>query len=216
MVKLSSYNHTFLPYKNIHAGKSGILFAPGPSLDKWRIINRNEVHLGLSWVLKRKDILENLDYFFFGSGYHYVKNIGSYNDGAKFYRERVKAIHPSVKKFASCYRDGKPTGEGNITPEAALEIDATPFDCQIPNASSEFIAEIDMYMMLGLSIVFPALQFMLYTGLSTIRLVGCDNGGDHAYMWNKVQQFIDVEYPNTKIISIDPVTLKGIFIDEYP
>ena len=33
--------------------------------------------------------------------------------------------------------------------------------------------------------------------------------------WKKLKEFADEKYPNTEIISVNPVGLKGLFKDEY-
>ena len=84
--------------------------------------------------------------------------------------------------------------------------------------------------------VFSALQFALYTNPKTIYIVGCDcsaeghfykefttkfvskNTTDLSYQkksWNSFKQFVNTMYPNTEIISVNPVGLKGMFKDVY-
>ena len=80
------------------------------------------------------------------------------------------------------------------------------------------------------SIVFPALQFALWTHPKRIYLVGCDcttNGysydkKDKNFLpvntiietYKKFKQFAQKYYPDVEIISINPVGLKGLFKDE--
>jgi len=80
------------------------------------------------------------------------------------------------------------------------------------------------------SVVFPAMIFALFTQPAKIYLVGCDvtNGG-YFYSddvnnleikivlegWVRVRDLQKIHYPNTEIISINPVGLKGMFTDEY-
>ena len=76
--------------------------------------------------------------------------------------------------------------------------------------------------------VFSALQFALYTNPRAIKLVGFDCGNGHAFKkdnktnfdyqlqsWMVVKQYLLSEFPMLKIISINPVGLKGLFLDEY-
>jgi hypothetical protein len=214
MIKKTRYNKGFLSFKNIHAGKTGVLIAPGPSLCRWTS-DSNTINVGLSWVVNRPDIVNDLKYFFFGSGYHYTYAFGSCKDGDEVYREKINNLPDTIQKFASSYRNSELTGYGNITPDSAIEINAIPFDCQTPNNNSVFTKDIDDNMILGMTIVFPAIQFMLYTGLNKIFLVGCDHGGNFLNKWYEFKNFADIEYPDTRIISINPVALKGLFIDEY-
>ena len=212
------YNKGFLNYKNIHRGKTGILFAPGPSIKKYKSIidDTESVNLGLSWIFREKEILKKLNYYFFGSGYHYVAGTYQTSPEVDDYREKINSIDSKVQKFSSVYREGVPTGLGNITPEASEEINAIPFDCQSPHGHQNFITDIDSYRIFGLSIIFPALQFMLYTGLSKIYLAGVDADiGNLSQKWKQAKDFIDSSYSNTKIISINPVGLKGYFEDVY-
>ena len=214
----TSYNNAFLNYKNIYDGRTGILFAPGPSIKKYKpLFDEGEsINVGLSWIFEQKEIFDKLDYYFFGSGYHYIAGTNQTSPEVDSYRKIVESIDPKIQKFASVYREGVPTGLGNITPEAANSINAIPFDCQSPHGHQNFIKEIDKYRIFGLSIIFPALQFMLYTGLSKIYLAGVDaNRGSLPAAWSQARDFINETYPNTKIISINPVALKGYFEDEY-
>lgn len=87
------------------------------------------------------------------------------------------------------------------------------------------------------SIAFPALQFILYTNPSKIYIAGCDTNANGHFsnkglndkqigfykndqadvnnllkkQWAEFKLFRDIYYPDTKIISINPVGLKGLF-----
>ena len=77
--------------------------------------------------------------------------------------------------------------------------------------------------------VFSAMQFIFYTNPKRIFLIGCDCSNGHAFKtpeafdlyntqkqgWLKVKEFRDNYYPNTEIISVNPVGLKGVFRDVY-
>jgi len=89
---------------------------------------------------------------------------------------------------------------------------------------------------------FHALQFLLYTGVAHIVLVGQDLGGGYYHevshggaaaaeehrgtirngkemksqsrMWKVAMQFAKVEYPHVKITLVNPAGLKGVVLDE--
>ena len=76
------------------------------------------------------------------------------------------------------------------------------------------------------SIVFPALQFALWTNPKRIYIVGCDcsNTGHFdksksdnlSYLihpWKIFKEFVQIYYPETEIISVNPVGLRGLFTD---
>ena len=77
------------------------------------------------------------------------------------------------------------------------------------------------------SIVFPAMQFILWTNPKRIYIVGCDcNTSGHFNLqknnlntekvidgWIKMKEFARIHYPDTEIISVNPKGLKGLFKD---
>ena len=87
----------------------------------------------------------------------------------------------------------------------------------------------------GLTVVFSALHFALYTYPSKIYLVGCDISSEGYYDgtvdkstlintakanelkedYKLMKEFAGLHYPETEIISVNPVGLKGIFKEIY-
>ncbi len=81
------------------------------------------------------------------------------------------------------------------------------------------------------SVALPSVQFALWTNPKKIYIVGCDCtlGGyfDNQPQeldfntqliiegWEKIKEFRDIYYPETEIISVNPVGLKGLFKDVY-
>ena len=81
------------------------------------------------------------------------------------------------------------------------------------------------------TVVHPALHFALYTNARAIYLIGCDTSNNGYFGKTRVQAkfdpqiliegyekfkiFRDRHFPKTKIISVNPVALKGIFEDVY-
>ena len=91
-----------------------------------------------------------------------------------------------------------------------------------------FNTEIDKtWLVDGDSSTFSAMQFALFTNPKRIYLVGCDcssgyydgKGGNNAApfieVWKELKKFADIYYPETEIISVNPVGLKGLFTDLY-
>ena len=83
------------------------------------------------------------------------------------------------------------------------------------------------------SIAFPAAQFALWTNPKRIYLVGCDCTTNGHFVksnlkpkdelgvpfviqgWKKFKNFANRYYPDTEIICVNPVGLKGVFKDLY-
>lgn len=76
--------------------------------------------------------------------------------------------------------------------------------------------------------VFSALQFALYTNPSKIMLVGFDCGIGHAFKdksrenfdyqlesWKLIKKYIDSNWKEIEVVSVNPVALKGLFNDIY-
>ena len=93
------------------------------------------------------------------------------------------------------------------------------------------------------NIALEAMQIILYTNPKRIYLVGCDASASGHYTekgvskkqkdvnekdlklgvsndkviacWHRLKDFIQANYPDIEIVSVNPVGLKGIFIDSY-
>ena len=208
----ATHNEHLKKFKDFHKNQSAILFATGPTIEKYQPFDGSQdcIKIGINSICDNQDLLFGLDYYFFGSGY--------YKEPRK---SRVDNIPSDIIKFGACYEHGSPTGRGNIHPDDCLKIGAIPFE----NNLTYFSNEISKYAMLGHSIVFPAIQFTLYTGVSTVYLVGCDCGfsegpvtsGDPELLhwWSTFKEFKEKYYSDVKIISINPVSLKGYFEDAF-
>ena len=206
----ATYNKPLKKFKDMHKDKSAILFATGPTLKEYNPFEGSQecIKVGVNSICDNQNILSELDYFFFGSGYYIEPR-----------KSRVDNISKDVTKFCASYENGGVTGRTNIHPDDCLKTGGTP----IENNLSYFSNDISEYAMLGHSIVFPAIQFILYTGVSTIYLVGCDCGysegsvvsGDAHLLewWSNFKDFKEKYYSNVRIISINPVSLKGYFED---
>ena len=100
----------------------------------------------------------------------------------------------------------------NFVPEFVMDISSQPLGC------------------CG-SVAFPAMQFILWTNPKRIYLVGCDCsnahydntplGDNHTSLsfliepWKNFKNFAQRYYPETEIICVNPVGLKGIFKEVY-
>ena len=164
-------------------------------------------HIGVNTAFKREGI--NLDYYFLG---HYIPDLCA----------DLKQ-HDFIK-FITYYDE---------FPEYIIEENqARRYFINYP--SKEIHADIEYYPLMGSgSIIFSAIQFAMYTRPQKIFLVGCDcaaNGHfgtveDRHYLesavdiwmdgYKRLKRFSAQYYPDTEIISINPVGLKGMFRDVY-
>ena len=210
----SKFNKNLSQFKDIHQGKSAIIFATGPTIKQYTPFEGSEecIKIGLNRIYDYSEILKTLDYYYYGSHYYIDSD----------HRNKIDNICNSFKftTLASAYEEGQSheiIGRGNITPERALELGSIPFE----NNLREFSYDIAKYSTLGHSIVFPPLQHILYMGVNKLYLVGCDggftNGVDSGsqellFWWKEFTKFKNQYYPQTEIISINPVSLKGWFL----
>jgi hypothetical protein len=211
----STYNKDLKRFKNIHKGESAIVFATGSTINDYEPFEGSEkcIKFGLNRIYKYKNLLEDLDYYFFGSHYYVDEE----------HRNNVNSVCENYDfiKFASAYEEGRSHGDigrGNISPEDAITLGAIPFE----NNLSHFTNDVSKYATLGHSIVFPPLQILLYMGISTLYLVGTDGGftvgtqsGDShlLQLWSQFKTFKEQYYKDVRIVSINPVSLQGWFED---
>ena len=215
----TSYNlhqQIFPKYKNINAGKDVVLIATGPSLKHFVPIE-NAVYVGVNKAFMYDKV--KFDYLFLQDFAYpteeYIDDFINYNK-------------ETTKKFIgylNCFRL-----KNNIIPEkysycANVEryyiLDPSKRDYLTFDISTEPLADFG-------SIIFPAMQFICWTNPKRIYVVGCDctNSGyynnssltknplnvDRVILgWNKIKEFGRIYYPDTEIISVNPVGLKGLF-----
>lgn len=219
------HQSTFLPFKRIHEGENVVLVASGVSAEKYEVMD-NVKHVGVNRSFQINNYAIPMDYIFIqdfsGKTPEYIDDLDNYRpwDCVKFYGltmewsyspQRTIPESHAIKAKALRYR----TDWANIKshkPQFAYDISTQPLGC------------------FG-SVVFPALQFILWTYPKRIYLVGCDcttsgyayDKNDKNYLdtvrvinsYREFKLFAHKYYPDIEIVSINPVGLKGVFKDEY-
>ncbi len=214
-------------YRNAYRGKDLAVVATGPTLKEYQF-QEELIHIGVNFAPLRKDI--KFDFLF-------LQELG---DG-RFDYERTQRIYSSVKdakimlgKFSRrdpSYRNG--------IPEEFLESisNVERYYVSTSSTTEPIRQDICRYPLTDcFSAVFPAIHFALFTYPRKLYLIGCDvSGGNHFYAddegekgnwlvetadrlklgYIKMKRFAELYYPETEIISINPVGLKGLFQDEY-
>lgn len=202
----------FSEFKGCHRGKSVAVVATGPTMKFYSPLDE-VIHIGMKQGFKRQDI--KLKFYFCGN---YVPEWCGELKNYDF-----------IKFFAQ----GKNMDGSNIEfPEFFIEENNGRrfFHTWV---GREIYMDIAYYPLMGYcSIVFPALHFALYTRPKRILLVGCDCSGAGHFdgttgeradrdipLWldgyRRLKVFVANHYPDTEIISVNPVGLKGMFHDVY-
>ncbi len=213
-----THKASFLEFKYCHTGKSVVIVATGPSMKYYKQLP-GMPHIGVNAAFKNENI--KLDYYFTTDyenrngwfqdlkNYDFIKFFGQYSNG--IFRDRFQIPEQIVQEnHARKFFQGAPSEDIHIN--------------------------IEYYPLMGFySIAFQALHFALYTNAKNIYLVGCDCSADGYFdgtkqiadvtqpggipIWvkgyQKLKEFAERFYPETEIISINPVGLKGLFRDVY-
>lgn len=221
------HEKTFLPYKNAFSGKDVVLVCPGPSA-KGYVPLPECLHVGVNGAIYLKNI--RLDYLFIQDytrrqkrNEHLVEDALTYigAECKKFFglfpQQRARDLQPSfIDRIPLRYFD-RPDVSRYILEDMPLHNFA--YDLSIEPVG-DFCAT-----------PFSALQFIFYAHPKRLYLVGwdCTDAG-YAYasqagerqqatyqsdiMKDYVVPFAATNYPDTEIISINPVGLRGMFQDE--
>lgn len=212
------HSQVFTKYKNCHAGQDIVLIATGPSLSKFEPI-KDAIYIGVNRAFEYDKV--KFDYIFIHDNSfptaEYIDRLNNYSGN-------------NVKKFYGICSDY------GMLPCTISESNAIKGNAERYYLHSEKSKNIPTYNIASeaffnsSSVVFPAIQFALWTNPKRIYLVGCDTTQNGYYNnnlknvlktkniyrgWQKVKEFANVFYPETEIISINPVRLKGIFTDTY-
>ena len=214
------HTETFSRFKNINAGKNVVIICTGPSLNDFNLIN-DAVYIGVNKAFAYDKV--KLDYLFMQD---YICS-----------KEYINQSFPYKNKNLVRFYGIEPTGiiEDFVIPESiAIRHNALRYYCHascsktpdLPDTFAYDLCSEELYSK-G-STVFGAVQFALWTNPKRIYLVGCDcsdaghfdntksvdlkNLIEH---WQNLKWFISIYYPETEIISVNPVGLKGLFHDVY-
>ncbi|GHV23597.1 hypothetical protein AGMMS49959_17130 [Planctomycetales bacterium] len=211
---------TFGEYKNKFAGKDVALIATGPTLKNFKPIE-NAVYVGVNRAFKYDKV--KMDFLFMADygGLDYIEDACAY-PATKFYgilRQNifeVNARSPIIPESIAIRHKAK-----------RYYINAV-HDCLIQK-DLDFVYDITAGALTCYgSIVFPAMQFILWTNPQRIYLVGCDCSAAGQFNdskpnilgidcvmrgWRRMKEFATTFYPETEIISVNPVGLKGLFRD---
>lgn len=211
-------SEAFSKYKNIYSGKEIAIIAAGPSLEKY-VPLENTINISVNGAFLHEKIKS--DYIFM-IDYMAVKdyiekaNEEPYTNIPKFYGLVPESIY-GFKEFKL-----------PVIPESiAIRHNASRFYAYLNRSGKTYFQrEIDKNWLDGNGgIAFSAAQFALFTNPKKIYLVGCDctagyfnskKGNSNYHLvsyWKKFKDFANLYYPETEIISINPVRLKGLFKD---
>lgn len=224
-IKVSKFNGHLEKFRNIHEGKEGMILIAAPSfLDRWKgkpdIPEYDTCIKGTMnrMISSNPIVAKDADYYFFGSWYNrdmeYQKQVNQF------------LSESNCTKFGSAYENGwshKDIARGNVYPDQCKELGVNPFE----NNDAHWSNDISKFCLFGFSIIFPVVQIFLYMGFDVIYLVGADCGytleNEPAFdaalvsIWGSFKNWYQNEekYKHVKIVSINPVALKGMFDDRF-
>ncbi|MCL2484583.1 MAG: methyltransferase domain-containing protein [Endomicrobia bacterium] len=214
----SLHRRVFPKYQNINYGKDVVLVATGPSLNEYIPI-KDAVHIGVNRAFRFEKV--KFDYLFAqdysGPTKDWIKDFIEYDNA---YTKKFLGILPYTGTEIDKY-----IIPGSICIGTNIERYYVN-DCNTERFTYDISQEAfgDSY-----SVAFPVMQFILWTNPKRIYLVGCDTsssghfdkGANSLFInrvlngWDRLKKFADVYYPDTEIISINPIGLKGLFKDIY-
>ncbi len=205
----------FPKYHNIFMNQDVAVVGAGPTLQNYLPLD-NTIHIGVNRTFLYNKI--KFDFLFvqdYGAAKHYL------DDFVKYDCHKFLGISSNDKICIPEYFYNLPNIEGYYT--------QYPFSGFFTDISQNPLGDYA-------SIIFPALNFALYTHPRRIYLVGCDcnlNGyfnnekmqmpdnilksclSHNKRGWNDFKQFVQYHYPDIEVISVNPVGLKGMFHDMY-
>jgi hypothetical protein len=227
---------TFDQYRDRNRSKDIVLVASGPTLRFYTELKPAE-HIGVNSVAHWEQS-DELDYYFvqdFSIGIAGIREraMSMYDAVANKRCERFVGV--SIVPATRCvYLPDSMIGQMNCRKYFTLP----PIDASIEEITIHSDIRYNPLMDLH-SVVFPAFHFALFTNPRRVYLVGCDASHLGKYYrdddvpnvmvaikqleddcilpraWKRAKAFADLHYPQTEIISINPVGLKGLFKDEY-
>lgn len=231
-------NHeTFSPFKNFCKNKELVVCGAGPSLKDYVPI-KDAVHIALN----RAFLFDKVDFdFIYAQDFNGIKMI---QDELAAYRPEAcaKFFGTQDDRNLPVYQSNIPF---HLVEKCNARLFVTNYFAIDNLWESKFIYNIDSsaistFTNVGLSVM----QFALWMNPKRIYLVGIDASGNHFTQqglsmeekieeeqritamwetdrertrkkWEECKLFASIYYPETEIVSVNPVGLKGVFRDEY-
>ena len=211
------HQKVFPQYKNIHNGQEMALICTGPTLKYFEGM-KDLIYVGCNAACKYDKL--KLDYLF----------MQDYEACIKYIYDLPENFIKNCKLFYGYTTEYNPESLKVIPEDIAIKHGAQRYYtdwANIRNFKPEFVCDISTQPLCCFgTVAFPAIQFIFWTNPKRIYLVGCDcstghydgTAGDVRYLIKRYQflkSFAQRYYPETEIISVNPVGLKGMFRDVY-
>lgn len=220
------HQKNFAHYKNLYNGKEVVVCGAGPSLQYYNQLPEC-IHVATNRAFLYDKVKFNYIFTQDWIGIQHLQEelINYKGDNCIKFFGTQNGCHTEIpESFAIKCNAQRFNTDGEFWPTAkfAVDISTNPF--------GNFH-----------TIVLSALQFVLYTNPKRIYIVGCDSVPSghfnslneseadktkqialqqrfHDAMfkdWQRFKNFVQVYYPDTEIISVNPIKLKGLFRDVY-
>lgn len=225
------HQKTFPQFKNACAGKKIVICGAGPTLKKYKPI-QGAVHIALN----RSFLFDKVDFdYIFAQDWDGIKMV---QQELIDYRP-----DKCVKLLGCYQvQNPKAIPESFVIDSRALRFNIDSY-IYGNGFKSKFVKDIEYRCLGGMpNVGLSVMQFALYMNPSELYIVGCDQSGAHfangnnnaqqaaaekkiiekewtewhdmlINKWKELKSFASTYYPNTKIISVNPVVLRGIFED---
>lgn len=206
---------SFSEFRACNKGKTVVVVGTGPTLSYYNQIE-GALHIGVNSSFLKDDLA--LDYYFL---LHYELE----------WCKKLKDYH-----FIKFFNINRRFDSKDQFPEQFIEENnGRRFFSMSDVPGVQIHTNLECYPLMGFeSIIFRAIHFALFTMPERIIFVGCDcSKAGHfdlppeeayemdryisAWMigYREVKKFASFHYPNTELISLNPVGLKGLFRDMY-
>ena len=216
------------PFQGKHAGQKALVVCPGPTLKAFSLASNYDDHdvtVGFNGVIFTDFVkTHGLDYFFLqdtGRGIHAAPDTAFYKRV-----EEYTSFKPRIQTFYGMFQ----TNNIGPTDQESEYAGALRYESEYPACHDliPLVKDVGTFMFGGsCSVAMSALQFILYTGVTNIQLVGCDVttgiyawdkvvGGQESVntqllrMWQTVPSFLARYYPDVRVEVIPPVGLKDL------
>jgi len=216
------HSEVFKGYEGYYRNRDVVIVGTAPSVKKYTPIE-GAIHIGVNRAWLRDDI--DFEYLFTTDPYLNITK-----DEMNKIQERVGKIFVGkyFRRVTDAYYDNM---QGYIVNDSKVVRYFSDYTSDICSRGVDIYYDISKHPLYDIStIVSAALHFALYTHPRRIYIVGCDcTLGNHFYdndeessvvvNWKvghaRMKMFAKMYCPNTEIISVNPVGLKGLHKEIY-